>query len=207
MAPAPERLGGEAGAAQEQAPEGSGEHHEREGDREKVQGDEGEDGEAHEQVVVESALGDAQDRLHDYGYHDGLDPVQKTRDRRNIGVGHGQVGEEPQDEDRRYDEKGAGHDPAQRAVQPPPDVGSDLLGLGPGQEHAEVEGPQVLPLRDPPPPLHQLAVHDRDLARRPPEVYEPELYPKPEGLPKTYSLGASLPRLHPISTFLVNNTA
>src|SRR5215216_2938313 len=71
-----------------------------------------------------------------------------------------------------------------RPVQPPPDIRSDLLGLGTGQEHAEVERSQVLLLGDPALLLHQLFVHDGDLASRATEVYEPELHPKPERLPE-----------------------
>ena len=58
-------------------------------------------------------------------------------------------------------------------VQPPPDVGRHLLRFWAGKEHAEVERPQVLPLRDPPLPLHQLAVHDGDLSRRTPKLMNP----------------------------------
>src|SRR5215208_8089929 len=101
----------------------------------------------------------------------------------------------------------------QRAVQPPPYVGCYLLSLGTGKEHAEVQRPQVLALRDPPLSLHKLAVHDGDLASRTPEVDESELHPEPEGLPETYGLrlpGTILSRdglrIHSISTILVNNT-
>src|SRR5215218_816945 len=128
-------------------------------------------------------------------------------------MGHGQVREQPQNEDGRDHEEGACHDAPQRPVQPPPDVGGHLLRLGTGQEHAEVERPQVLLLRNPTFLLHQLAVHDGDLASGPPEVDEPELYPEPERLPEPYRLG--LPGrtvlrnglgIHSISTALVNKT-
>ncbi len=84
--------------------------------------------------------------------------------------------------------------PPQSAVQPPADVGGDLLGLGTGQEHAEVERPQILLLGDPALLLDQLPVHDRDLPRRTPEVDETQPYPEPERLPEPYGLG---PTLHP----------
>src|SRR5688572_18775599 len=98
-------------------------------------------------------------------------------------------------------------------MQPPPDVGRHLLGFRTGKEHAEVQRPQVLPLGDPPLLLHQLAVHDRDLSRRSPEVDEAELYPEPKGLPEAHRLG--LPGtvlrnglgIHSISTTLVNKAA
>jgi hypothetical protein len=89
MAPAPEGLLSEAHPAQEQPAEGGGEHHQWEGDRQKVEGDKRGDRKAYEQVVVEGALGDPQDRLDHYGYHDRLDPVEQSRDRRHVRVGHG----------------------------------------------------------------------------------------------------------------------
>jgi hypothetical protein len=55
-------------------------------------------------------------------------------------------------------------------------------------------------------------MHDRDLPRRPPEVYEAQLHPEPERLPKPYRFGFSrslsiLGRLcvRPISIVLVDN--
>ena len=71
-------------------------------------------------------------------------------------------------------------------MQPPADVGGELLRLGAGEEHAEVQGAQELALRDPPLLLDQLAVHYRDLARGTPEVDEPELDPEPQRLPEPY---------------------
>src|SRR5829696_1042490 len=177
-------------AAQEESAKAGGKHHEREGYREEEQGGERCDREAYEQVVVEGAPGDPQDRLYHDGYHHRLDAVKKTRDRRHIRVGYGQVREQPQNEDGGDHEEGAGHHSPHRPVQPPPDVGGDLLRLGAGQEHAEVERPQILLLRDPTLLLHQLAVHDGDLAGGSPEVYEPELYPEPERLPEPYRLGS-----------------
>src|SRR5215213_6463831 len=66
------------------------------------------------------------------------------------------------------------------------------LCLGAGQKHAEVERPQVLALGDPALLLDQFSMHDRDLARRPTEVDEPELHPEPESLPEANRLGLSL---------------
>jgi hypothetical protein len=68
-----------------------------------------------------------------------------------------------------------------------------------------------LDLGDPPFPLHQLAVHDGDLASRTPEVDEPELHPEPESFPKPDRFGLSLLfrllTVHIISTYQVNNSA
>src|SRR5207342_1921991 len=49
--------------------------------------------------------------------------------------------------------------------------------------HAEVEGVQEPALADPPAPLDELLVHDRDLAGRPAEADQAELEPEAEGLP------------------------
>ena len=81
---APEGVGGEARAAQEQPGHGGGQDDQREGDGEEVQGDESQDGEADQHPVVEGALADPHDRLHHYGYHDGLYSVEKPVDRRHV---------------------------------------------------------------------------------------------------------------------------
>ncbi len=49
---------------------------------------------------------------------------------------------------------------------------------GPEAQHAVVERVQEAPLRDPAETLHQLAVHDRDLPRRPAEADEAETPPE-----------------------------
>jgi hypothetical protein len=131
-------------------------------------------------------------RLDHDRYHHGLYAVQEARDRRHVGVGHRQVREQPQNEDGGDHEEGAGHDTAQSPVQPPPYVGGDLLRLGTGQEHAEVQRPQILLLGDPALLLDQLLVHDGDLAGGTAEVDEAELHPEPEGLPETYRLALPL---------------
>ena len=172
-------------AAQEQPADGGGYHDQREGNREKVKCDEGQDREGEEDAVVERSLADTQDRLDHDGDDHRLHPVEQTRDRRYVGVGGREVGEQPQYEDRRYDEESASHDAAQSSVQPPADVGGDLLGLGAGQKHAEVQSPQVLVLGDPMFLLDQLPVHDRDLPGRSPEVDQPQLYPEPERFPES----------------------
>src|SRR5215216_183922 len=196
-------------AAQEKPTDGGGQYHERKGYRQEVEGDERRDREAYEKVVVDGALGDPQDSLDDDGYHHWLDPVQKPRDHRHVGVGYSQVREEPQHEDGGDHEERAGHDPPYRPVQPPTDVGGHLLGLRARKEHAEVERPQVLALGNPPFPLDQLAVHDGNLARRSPEVDKTKLHPEPEGLPEPdrLDLHPLLRRLglHSISIRPVNN--
>jgi hypothetical protein len=179
-------------AAQEQPADGGSDHDQWEGNGEEVERDEGQDREGHQDKVVERSLADSQDRLDHDGYDHGLHPVEQTVDRWHVGVGYRQVREQEQDEDRRYYEEGAGHDATKRPVQPPANVGGDLLRLGTGQEHAEVQRPEVLLLGDPALLLDKLPVHDRDLPGRTPEVDEPQLYPEPERLPEPHRLGTRL---------------
>ena len=54
--------------------------------------------------------------------------------------------------------------PPYRLMQQPADVDGELLRLGPGQQHAVVEGMQEPVLADPALLLDQDAVHHRDLA-------------------------------------------
>src|SRR5215218_9407353 len=203
----------EARAAQDKPGNGGDQDDQGEGNREEVEGPEGQHRKANENPVIDGALPDSQDRLDHDRYHHRLDPVQKTSYRRHIRVGHGKIREQPQHEDGGDHEERAGHDAAERPVQPPSDVGRNLLCFWAGEEHTEVERPQVLLLGDPPFPLHKLAVHDGDLSRRTPEVDKTKLHPEPERLPEANRLG--LPgtvlhnglSIHTISTTLVNNTA
>src|SRR5215212_4346216 len=96
-------------------------------------------------------------------------------------MGHGQVREQPQNEDGGDHEEGPCHDAPQRPVQPPPDVGRDLLRLRTGQEHAEVDETELHP--------------------------EPESLPEADrlGLAGTILTHGGL-GIHVISTTLVNNT-
>ena len=59
----------------------------------------------------------------------------------------------------------AGDEAAPSAVQQPADVDRELLRLGPGQQHAVVERVQEALLRDPAPPLDELAMHHARSAR------------------------------------------
>ncbi len=69
-----------------------------------------------------------------------------------------------------------------RAVQQPPHVDRELVGLGPGEQHREVQRVEEARLADPPAPLDELGVHERDLAGRAPEVHEPQPHPEPQRL-------------------------
>jgi hypothetical protein len=47
-------------------------------------------------------------------------------------------------------------------METPADPGCKLLGLGPGQKHAELKRPDKLALPDPLPPLHHLTIRSHD---------------------------------------------
>ena len=132
----------------------------------------------------EHSRGDERDHggpepAHDTG--DGCDLTELDVDR-----AHG-----AEQDEGRQDEQAARGDRTSDAMHRVADVGRELLRLGPGERHAEVERVQEAPLRDPAPTLDELVVHDRDLPRRPAEADHPELQPEPERLP----FARSRPRL------------
>jgi hypothetical protein len=77
--------------------------------------------------------------------------------------------------------KHAGDDAAEGAVQQPADIDAQLLGLGAGQQHAEVERMQEALFADPALLLDQDAVHDRDLAGRAAEAQHGDAGPRGGG--------------------------
>lgn len=100
--------------------------------------------------------------------HDGEDrrfqAVEQGFDETYVAIGRVDVAEPHDGEDAGQDEQSSRHDAAAGPVQQPADVGRKLLGLGPRQQHAVVEGVQETPLGDPVLLLDQDAVHHRDLA-------------------------------------------
>jgi hypothetical protein len=56
------------------------------------------------------------------------------------------------------------------------------LRLGSRQEHAKIQRLREIRLSDPPPPLDEFAVHDRNLPGGAAESDAPELQPKPHRL-------------------------
>ncbi len=75
-------------------------------------------------------------------------------------------------------------------MQPPADPGRQLLRLGSGQQVAEVERVEIVLLADPVPLLDQLAVHQRDLPRRPAEAQQADPQEHPEQVGKGWSVGS-----------------
>jgi hypothetical protein len=97
----------------------------------------------------------------------------------DVAVGYVGVREAEDKEEGREHERDTREDAALHPVQQPTHVDRELLCLGSGQQHAVVQRVQEPPVADPPAALHELLVHDRDLARRPAEVDKPELDPEP----------------------------
>ena len=100
------------------------------------------------------------------------------------------------DEESGQHEERPGDQPADRSVQEPADVDGQLLRLGPGKEHAVVEGVQEPPFPDPAQLVDQRAVHDRDLAGRAAERLERN----PEPCPQRRSKGNQIRRTPPAVT-------
>ena len=111
--------------------------------------------------------------------HGGLQAREDSRNPEKIPVGCIDHGKTPQNQNRGDHEERAGHDPAQCPVQEPADVDRELLRLRSGQEHAVAQGMEKALLRDPFLPVHEVALHDRDLAGRPAEADKSE--PNPVG--------------------------
>ena len=66
-------------------------------------------------------------------------------------------------------------------MQAPAKVGGQLLGFGPGQQHAVIQRMQKMPLGDPAAFLHQFLVHNGDLPGRAPEADATQLEPIAQG--------------------------
>jgi hypothetical protein len=67
-------------------------------------------------------------------------------------------------------------------VQPPANIGRKLHGLGPGQQHAEIERVQEAVLGDPALLVDEDAMHQRDLAGRAAERQHADFRPDGQGL-------------------------
>jgi hypothetical protein len=145
--------------------------------------------EDHEPAVAQDARPDAPGREGHDGHHRGFHAGEERGDRRHLAVAHVQPRQHHQDHERRQDEQQPRGQPAAHAMQQPAYVGSQLLRLGTGQQHAVVERVQEAAFGDPAPPLHQLLVHDGDLAGGPAEADEAQLQPETKGVGKANYVG------------------
>ncbi|KAG0755171.1 hypothetical protein G6F24_012011 [Rhizopus arrhizus] len=158
-----------------------------------IEGEDGHErgaGDGPQPVVLQGTRADAMGRLQHDGGHRRLDAVEDPGHQRHVAEGDVEPGQDDQDQQRRQHEQHPGDDTAPSAVQQPADVGGQLLGLRPGQQHAVVQCVEETPLGNPAPPLHQFLMHDRDLPGRPAEADEAELEPEQQGLPETDGFAA-----------------
>ena len=152
------------GTPAEEADQGGCQNDQRERHVEGEDRDERGGREAKHDVVLERAPADPHHGFQHDRQHRRLEAEEQGLDDPDVAEGgvdpaQGHDGEEAgQDEERARDQ------PAPCPMQQPADVHGELLRLGPGQQHAVVEGMQEPVLADPALLLHQDTVHHRDLA-------------------------------------------
>ena len=104
-------------------------------------------------------------------------PTNGRLDQRHLPETSVSDAEREHDDGAGQNEEEAGGEPAERSVQPPADIGGELHGLRPGQQHAEIERVQEALLADPFPLVDEHAVHQRDLAGGSAEGQDADLRP------------------------------
>lgn len=129
--------------------------------------------------------------------HDGDDGGSRSGEqaRDDSGRPRRQV-EDGQPEQRKHagqDEEDPGDEPTEGAVEQPPRVDRELLGLRAGQQHAVVQGVQEPALPDPTLLVDQLVLHDRDLSRRATERLHRDREPRPRRLPERDDVAGTVP--------------
>ena len=151
------------------------ENDERKGRCEEEQRREGRGGEPDLEARVERALADPDQRLDDDRQHRRLHAQEQRREPAEIG-GVGVEDRQPENDRRAGDhEEQPRRQSAAAPVQPPADIGRELLRLRPRQQMAEIESAQIGALADPALLLHDFAMHQRDLARRSAEAQAADL--------------------------------
>ena len=103
--------------------------------------------------------------------------------------GHGAVSgidiaQPHQDKDGRQEETNPRGQATRHPVQQPADIDGQLDGLRPGKQHAIIQGMEKVSGADPAAAVHQLGLHNGDLAGGPAEADEAEFDPKAQGLAK-----------------------
>ena len=171
-------------AAADIAGNGRRQHDQREGSVEKKDGDEGRDGDSTHDVVLQRARSDPHDRLNHHGQNRGLEAEEQPLNQRRFVEQDIDEAQSKDGEKARQHEQSACNQSAPGLVQKPADIGSELLCLGPGQQHAIVEGVQKALLPEPALLVDQDAVHHRDLPCRAAEAERRDPRPDPHGLAK-----------------------
>ena len=131
---------------------------------------------------AQGALRHAEKRFDDDHENGGLDAEKSgfhQRDFAVIGVGDA---EREHDRGAGQNEQKAGRETADRAVEPPADIGRELHRFGAGKKHAKVERIQEALFRDPAPLIDDEAMHQRDLPRGTAEGQNADLAPERERL-------------------------
>ena len=146
-------------------------------DPEKIDRAEGRGGKAPQRSAAQGFPTDPEKRRSNDRDHRREQPMKNCHQQGQMPARHIQPAETEQDQRGGQHEQPPRHHPAAPAMQPPAEIGRELLRLRPRQQHAEIQRMEEMALRNPLPPLYQLPVHDRDLPRRTTETDQPELEP------------------------------
>ena len=176
-------------AGGQQADHARCDHHERIGQIQQGQGQETGNRQGHQQRRVQGSAADApgghqhdgQHRRFEHGEHRGQ---QRQLPPERVHAGQGREHEHRGDHEQPPGDQATGH-----AMHQPAQVGGQLHGLRPRQQHAVVEGVQVTPFREPAAPVHQLAMQQGDLPGRPPEAHPAQLEPEAGSLNEAHGAG------------------
>ena len=128
----------------------------------------------HGKEQIQPAPERAPSEAHQGEPHDGNHQRARHLENRtyHIGIGprHVQRRQSHHDHRARQDEEPPSHQSAPEAMHPPADVRGELLRLGARDHLAERQRVKELLLRDPPPPIHDLVMHQGDLTGGAPET-------------------------------------
>ena len=176
------KKGGQAGAPADEPDDSRDQDDQREGSVEKEDRDEGRRCDSKQDVVVERALADPNDRLQHDRQYGRLQAEEHGLHRADIAKGGIDPTQSHEGDEAGENEECPGDESAPGLVQQPPDVDCELLRLRSRQQHAVVQGVKKPGVSDPAYLLDQDSVHHRDLPRRAAEAQRRDLDPHPEGL-------------------------
>lgn len=168
--------------AADQADQPGAEHDQGEGRTQGEHGHEGRRRQSDHGAVLQDAAADAQQRLDHDGEHRGLHAEEQRRHQRRLAVGGVQPSERKHHGRAGQDEQHTRDQPAARAVQQPADIGGELHGLRPRQEHAEIQRVHEARVGDPAPLVDHDAMHEGDLPGRTAEAEQADAQPDPRRL-------------------------